>query len=150
MLRKDPLLKRQRWWLKVSYTCFYLFNSLSLYLFNSLKVLVQLPKYTSQSTFGKCKLIPILAMLSAKDQNTPLQERAVEENVVAQKKIQSGRPRARRGRCKKKPEAPSSTPQVGRVHFSVTLKSFKLIWANFLWMVGYFAYPWGCMGFQFK
>lgn len=82
-------------------------------------------------------------MLSAKDQNTSLQERAVEENVVAQKKIQSGRPRARRGRCKKKQEAPSSTPQVGRVHFSVTLKSFKFIGANFLWMVGYFAYPWG-------
>lgn len=82
-------------------------------------------------------------MLSAKDQNTPLQERAVEENVVAQKKIQSGRPRARRGRGKKKQEAPSSTPQVGRVHLSVTLKLFKFIGANFLWMVGYFAYPWG-------
>lgn len=82
-------------------------------------------------------------MLSAKDQNTPLQERAVEENVVAQKKIQSGRPRARRGRCKKKQEAQSSTPQVGRVSLSVTLKSFKFIGANFLWMVGYFAYPWG-------
>lgn len=74
-------------------------------------------------------------MLSAKDQNTPLQERAVEENVVAQKKIQSGRPRARRGRCKKKQEAPSSTPQVGGVHLLVTFKSFKFLWANFhgLW-----------------
>lgn len=67
----------------------------------------------------------IKAMLSAKDQNTPLQERAVEENVVAQKKIQSGRPRARRGRCKKKQEAQSSTPQI-----KMTEKSEQILAEN--------------------
>lgn len=60
-------------------------------------------------------------MLCAKDQNTSLPERAVEENVIALKKIQSARPRARRGRGKKRQEAPSSTPQVGGVHLCVQI-----------------------------
>lgn len=65
------------------------------------------------------------AMLCAKDQNTSLPERAVEENVIAQKKIQSARPRARRGRGKKRQEAPSSTPQM-----KMTKKSEEILAEN--------------------
>lgn len=76
-------------------------------------------------------------MLSAKDQNMLLPESAVEENVVVQKKIQSARPRARRGRGKKRQEAPSSTPQVGGVHLtfhidSVTCKGYNTFSATAL------------------
>lgn len=67
----------------------------------------------------------IKAMLSAKDQNTSLPERAVEENVIAQKKIQSARPRARRGRGKKRQEAPASTPQM-----KMTKKSEEILAEN--------------------
>lgn len=57
-------------------------------------------------------MILIQAMLSAKDKKTSLPESPVKEDG-GEKKIQSGRPRKRRGRVRKRKEPPSSfTPQV--------------------------------------